>query len=649
MSIIYPFPPFSGYTWNTPVIPKLYWDVYSQEQRLKTLCMEYAKLIAYNSDLADTLNNYIEIVNTLEEKLPELVNEEVKQEVQELVTTGQFAEMVQEAIATLTEELNQKIEDESINRFNADNALQAQIDDLNKKRHEMKVSMLNSYFALTLCQANNCNVVFDCGYSVEASRIVDFFESHNVTEIDILVITHFHGDHYDGIATVLDYCTENTNIYIQMPTPETNYDYSAYTLGYSTVLNAITAKGFKPFIVPNEGETITIKNVDITFYNTDSNNVSVYEDSWGNSGNALTEKRATLNNYSLITKVEYFGNVYIDTGDIEGAAQQIYENKLGNATVAKNPHHFDNRMGRINFFKNINPKIWIASNNIKPYTDTTVNEYSYQQCYLSRYIVWESDTTPFLANVGKEINITCTNGTPTFFDGYECAITNYLDTQQRLHYSMCLPPAYYNECPFALSLIINTEIMANEITYIARRSNPLVFGIGYDENLPLSKELYDLFKPYPTTNQIYFTLGNVLFEAQYMYAYYSSPILKLEPGFTLSEPNRRIVRTSNGGFWYGFDVENNEINAEDWTFIKNARILQITFDNNVIMPVVQNFGTDNESTGETYMFSGVKSNSDFSALYSVIINSDRSISAKIISIASGATSDINVSHIRVID
>lgn len=135
MAIIYPFPPYRGYTWNAPVVPKLYWDVYSQEQRIKALCMEYAKLIAYNSDLADTLNNYIEIVNTMQQQLPELVNEDVKQEIAELVTTGQFAEMVKDAIEQLTTDvqnqldaLNRAIQDEGTNRLNADNALQAQID-----------------------------------------------------------------------------------------------------------------------------------------------------------------------------------------------------------------------------------------------------------------------------------------------------------------------------------------------------------------------------------------------------------------------------------------------------------------------------------------------------------------------------------------
>ena len=137
MALIYPFPPYSGYTWSTPVVPKLYWDVYSQEQRMKALCMEYAKLIAYNSDLADTLNNYVEVVNTLQQQLPELVNEDVANKIEEMVTSGEFAEMVQQAIDKIAADIDSEVTqikadlaNETTNRVNADNDLSLRIDTL---------------------------------------------------------------------------------------------------------------------------------------------------------------------------------------------------------------------------------------------------------------------------------------------------------------------------------------------------------------------------------------------------------------------------------------------------------------------------------------------------------------------------------------
>lgn len=59
-------PPYWGWTAYTPVIPKLYWDVYSQEERIKRLCMEYDKLTHYASTIAEQVN---ELANNVEQTL----------------------------------------------------------------------------------------------------------------------------------------------------------------------------------------------------------------------------------------------------------------------------------------------------------------------------------------------------------------------------------------------------------------------------------------------------------------------------------------------------------------------------------------------------------------------------------------------------
>lgn len=68
-------PSYWGWTQYTPVIPKLYWDVYSQEERIKRLCKEYDKITHYISMLADSLNdintNVDEILTEFETKITE--------------------------------------------------------------------------------------------------------------------------------------------------------------------------------------------------------------------------------------------------------------------------------------------------------------------------------------------------------------------------------------------------------------------------------------------------------------------------------------------------------------------------------------------------------------------------------------------------
>ena len=64
------FPIYSGWGQYTPVIPKLYWDVYSQEQRLKQLCMNFDKVEHYLDYVAELMNEWnIEFTDEIEAEL----------------------------------------------------------------------------------------------------------------------------------------------------------------------------------------------------------------------------------------------------------------------------------------------------------------------------------------------------------------------------------------------------------------------------------------------------------------------------------------------------------------------------------------------------------------------------------------------------
>lgn len=105
-----PFPHYIDFPEST-VVPSMYWDVYSPEQRIKALCVEYAKLIAFTDSLVDTVNDQYAVIQTLEDQLPELVNDDVAAQIAEMVTSGEFAEMVNQAIAELDEQYQQLVTD----------------------------------------------------------------------------------------------------------------------------------------------------------------------------------------------------------------------------------------------------------------------------------------------------------------------------------------------------------------------------------------------------------------------------------------------------------------------------------------------------------------------------------------------------------
>ena len=76
-------PCFAAFTQFTPAVPKLYWDVKSQEQRIKAICEQIHKMICYADMLGDKINithEEIEELNALFEKFMESGFEEYYEE-----------------------------------------------------------------------------------------------------------------------------------------------------------------------------------------------------------------------------------------------------------------------------------------------------------------------------------------------------------------------------------------------------------------------------------------------------------------------------------------------------------------------------------------------------------------------------------------
>lgn len=69
-------PPFWQFSNFTPTIPKLYWDVKSQEQRILNLFQLLDKLVNYDDELAKELNLTKEEIEKLKETINELFNED---------------------------------------------------------------------------------------------------------------------------------------------------------------------------------------------------------------------------------------------------------------------------------------------------------------------------------------------------------------------------------------------------------------------------------------------------------------------------------------------------------------------------------------------------------------------------------------------
>ena len=68
------FPSFAGFTEFTPVIPKMYFDVHSVEQRYHVLCRQLHKLVCYVDMFGEAMNITREEIEELKEQFQKFID-----------------------------------------------------------------------------------------------------------------------------------------------------------------------------------------------------------------------------------------------------------------------------------------------------------------------------------------------------------------------------------------------------------------------------------------------------------------------------------------------------------------------------------------------------------------------------------------------
>lgn len=95
---------FPFITQYTPVIPKLYWDVYSAEQRMKWLCKEWDRIEHYLLDICNQTNQNTNDIEELRNQFQEFKEhgfDDYYREMLERWITEHFADIIETAIQVL--------------------------------------------------------------------------------------------------------------------------------------------------------------------------------------------------------------------------------------------------------------------------------------------------------------------------------------------------------------------------------------------------------------------------------------------------------------------------------------------------------------------------------------------------------------------
>ncbi len=87
-----PISPYGAYLFGAPDMPELYWNVRSNEQRIKGICEEIAKLIEYCDNLATNENETREFANQIAVELHEAQREleKIRDDVDAILAGGKI-------------------------------------------------------------------------------------------------------------------------------------------------------------------------------------------------------------------------------------------------------------------------------------------------------------------------------------------------------------------------------------------------------------------------------------------------------------------------------------------------------------------------------------------------------------------------------
>lgn len=203
-----------------------------------------------------------------------------------------------------------------------------------------------------LISKGNKHFLIDTGaHKVVNTTLLPYLKKHDITEIEAVLITHPHFDHYGGLISLLENNITISKVYMNIPTPEQmqrewwggeykhmNY-IKEYTKKYNVPLLPIT-KGLKL--------TFTKESYIEVLYIYDGINTPIGS--------------TDINDMSAITMLYDDKNKFLLTGDLNiRLGTYLAENANDiQAQILKAPHHGGKSLAPNSFFKKVAPKVLIV-------------------------------------------------------------------------------------------------------------------------------------------------------------------------------------------------------------------------------------------------------------------------------------------------
>lgn len=171
----------------------------------------------------------------------------------------------------------------------------------------------------SLIVSDDTAVLIDTGESENGEKILEYLNSHDISDIDCFLLTHPHSDHMGAASYIID----NINVE-QVIIPKVSDDLTPTTKFYEKFLKSVQAKDLK-ITAAEPGITIDVGEGELEIISP----VQDYSD---------------LNNYSAASIFTYGDTSFMFTGDIEKKAEKhiLKAGYLEDIDILKVAHHGSN-------------------------------------------------------------------------------------------------------------------------------------------------------------------------------------------------------------------------------------------------------------------------------------------------------------------
>lgn len=669
--------------WNpgTWAIPQLYWDAFSNEQRFHAICKQLGKVIAYADYLGVNVDDIAARLKAIEEgQLDPYIIAAIE---------GWFEENepeIVEALANLRTDVD-GLEAIIGNGFTPANTVTDEANALKERTDKiedtldfadtLKVSMFDganpNNFTVTLVTGGGNSVLFDTGTEIE---VIDWIQSKGIEELDALVITHFHIDHFDKtnlrLLVASGLVGANTDIYRQMNPTSANGEIDTFAELLSDLNEVINDAGHAPAIVPENGSNVLYGDMKLTFWNTDPLYASPYDSlSWRNKYNPDRTRISGLNNYSVITRVDFRASSYLETGDIEGYAQKLNLADMEPVDVCKVPHHAANKMGVEAFFEKINPNFWILSNHWLDTDEINRTDMgAWLSSYIYRFLVYKSDYTPIVTNIDTDVEIEICYGNVVKANGFILDKDYNPDgvISPNMSFAALLPPDIYYENPYYLFQGFTIEDMIGVFRRYDHVNMPVSWYIPTGASITATADivtpLKNLFSPINMQNRAIYVSHDIYMHPVVSFASTANPyqtiVIYSATGNDVTLKSWANIKNNDvqsvldcGDAGVANGGELNAVDADMWNQFKLANILECTLASGAVIALIRKKGYPRaEGEAQSAPFEGVGFNSTATYLYNVSISISGHVTTRRVHMSDGVVDDsadiVNVMELRVI-